>query len=100
MRTVRHTLIDDEVAKCEIEFALGCALLHATFRKRFAAMRNAREILATIKATLRKRGYEWVYVIINDKVEGTPMRYRFMQHMGFKEFVRLNTHNIMMRQET
>jgi hypothetical protein len=86
------TVIDDERGTLKIEFYRGLAFLHASFRRRFDAMRAARRYFPQIKEWLRRMGHFFVYVAIPDDDEALL---RFEKHFGFQEIRHLNGHIIL-----
>lgn len=76
------TVTDNEALTIRIEFWEGLAFMHASFRRKVAGMRKARELFPQIKRWLREVGHEHCYVLI-DPSDGKL--HRFERHFGFRD---------------
>ena len=87
-------VLNDERGTLQIQFYLGLAFLHSTFRRRIDGMRAARAYFPQIKAWLKRMGHDDVYVCIP---EGDALLYKFERAFGFREIKRVNGSIIMMQ---
>lgn len=74
------TVVDDERWRFEVEFWQGLAFIHATFRRKVAAMRAARELFPQLKRWLRRMGHDHCYVLVG---QDDRKLYRFVRRFGF-----------------
>ena len=79
------TVIDDDRCTLKVEFCYGKAFIHATFRKKFAAMRIADMAMNYVKSRLRRMGYQKMHVIVS---ESNKLLCKFSVAMGFTEIHR------------
>lgn len=76
------TVVDDERGTLKVEFWEGLAFIHATFRRRVAAMRAAREMFPQLLNWLKRMGHDHCYVAIDPKDEKLA---RFERLFGFRD---------------
>lgn len=76
------TVVDNENMLARVEFWEGLAFIHTEFRRRVAAMREAKKLFPQLRHWLKRMGHDHCYVAIDP---GDEMLVRFERLFGFRD---------------